>query len=193
MARGHLPNIITLARIVLSPVFIAFFVLGGDYFYLAFLVGLLFEITDFLDGAIARYQNQVTGFGMILDPLADSISRFTVFLCLLWAGCANIFAVAIIFYRDAIVAAVRTFAAYENVILAARWSGKLKAVFQSIGITAVLILILAYGRSTLAADTAAGYVRAARGIVWVVAVATGLSGVDYVYASWPLISRFGKR
>ncbi len=75
MSRGRLPNAITLGRILLSPVFILFFIRGGDYYFAAFVVGLLFELTDFLDGALARHSNQVTGFGKIFDPLADSISR----------------------------------------------------------------------------------------------------------------------
>jgi len=193
MGRAFLPNTITLARIVLSPVFIVFFMLGDNYLVGACLVGLLFELTDIADGALARRRNQVTGFGKVLDPLADSMSRFTVFLCLLKGGYANLFAVALIFYRDSIVAAVRIFAAYENVIVAARWSGKLKAVFQGVGIAAVLILILVHRHEHGPFASAPPYVVAANVIVWVVAVTTALSGVDYVHANWPLISKFANR
>ena len=193
MGRVSLPNVITLARILLSPIFIVFFVSGGDYLFAAVLVGLLFEVTDFLDGALARRRNQVTGFGKILDPLADSISRFTVFLCLLWKGYAGVFAVAVIFYRDAIVSTVRTFAAYENVIVAARWSGKLKAVVQSVGIAAVLVIILVYRNDPGPLDPPAAHVAVSRAIVWVVAIATALSGVDYTVAHWSAISRFAGR
>jgi len=199
MKKGRLPNAITLARILLSPVFILFFYLGGDWFIAAFLVGLLFEATDFLDGAVARSQNQITGFGKILDPLADSISRFTVFLCLLWRGFADILPVAIIFYRDALVATVRTFSAYENVLVAARWSGKIKAGFQSVGITIVLIIIVLNRHNIPLTphverlDPQLSYVFASRWIVWIVAVATGLSGVDYIKSAWPLIRRFEER
>ena len=190
MGPVRLPNMITFVRIVLSPVFILFFLLRGDWFFAAFAVGLIFEITDFLDGAIARRNNLVTGFGKLFDPLADSISRFTVFLCLLSVGYADLFAVALIFYRDAVVASVRTIAAYENVIVAARFSGKLKAVFQSIGIIAVLLLIILH-RSDLAA---AGHHRDwARAIVWVLAVVTAASGIDYIKANWTLIRRFASR
>lgn len=192
MGRGRIPNTITLARLLLSPVFILFFALGGRYLIAAFLVGLLFEITDFLDGAVARQQNQVTGFGKIFDPLADSVSRFTVFLCLLWRGYADVFAVALIFYRDALVATVRTFAAYENVIVAARWSGKAKAVVQSIGITAVLLLILLNG-GTAGAPPSGTLVAWARGIVWVIAVVTAGSGIDYIRANWPIITSFARK
>jgi CDP-diacylglycerol--glycerol-3-phosphate 3-phosphatidyltransferase len=193
MGRGHIPNTITLARILLSPLFIVFFILGGDYFFAAFLVGLLFEITDFLDGAVARQRNQVTGFGKIFDPLADSISRFTVFLCLLSRGYADVFAVALIFYRDALVATVRTFAAYENVLVAARWSGKAKAVVQSVGITAVLLIILTHRSDLGPFQPPAAHVIWSRVIVWVVAAVTAASGVDYIRANWPLIRRFAEK
>jgi len=190
MPLEHLPNAITLARIVLSPLFILFFSLGGDWFLAAFMVGLLFEITDFLDGAIARHNNTVTGLGKLFDPLADSISRFTVFLCLLASGYADIFAVALIFYRDILVASVRTVAAYENVIVAARLSGKLKAVFQSLGITAVLIIILMHRH---AAEPPHAHIQIARIIMWAVAIVTAASGVDYLKANWHLIKRFARR
>lgn len=190
MGRARLPNMITFARIALSPLFILFFSLRGDWFFAAFAVGLLFEITDFLDGAIARRNNLVTGFGKLFDPLADSISRFTVFLCLLSVGYADLFAVALIFYRDALVASVRTVAAYQNVIVAARFSGKLKAVFQSVGITAVLLLILVH-RSDVAAPGA--HKDWARVVVWVVALVTAGSGIDYIKANWTLIRRFANR
>lgn len=193
MGRGVIPNTITLGRIVLSPVFVFFFWLGGDYYMAALVVGLLFELSDLLDGALARWNNQVTGFGKIFDPLADSISRFTVFLCLLSKGYADVMAVAIIFYRDAIVATVRTFAAYENVIVAARWSGKLKAVVQSIGITAILLMIVWFRDEARPADPAAVHVAVSRYAVWGVAVITSLSGVDYIRANWPLIRSFASK
>lgn len=189
MPRRHLPNIITFARILLSPLFILFFRLGGDFLFAAFAVGLLFELSDLLDGAIARHQNLVTGFGKIFDPLADSIARFTVFLCLLWGGYAGVFAVALIFYRDALVASVRTVAAYENVIVAARFSGKMKAVVQSVGITAVLIIILWYRKDP---NPVAACAALTSGIIWFVAVVTAVSGIDYIKANWPLIKRFAE-
>jgi CDP-diacylglycerol--glycerol-3-phosphate 3-phosphatidyltransferase len=193
MGRGFIPNIITLGRILLSPVFVFFFWLGGGYYVAAFVVGLLFELSDLLDGALARRNNQVTGFGKIFDPLADSISRFTVFLCLLSKGYADVMAVALIFYRDAIVATVRTFAAYENVIVAARWSGKLKAVVQSIGITAILLMIVWYRNEARPVDPSAVHVAVSRYTIWGVATITALSGVDYIRANWPLIRSFAAK
>lgn len=190
MGRAHLPNLITFARMALSPFFILFFSLGGDWFFAAFVVGLLFEITDLLDGALARRRGQITGFGKLFDPLADSISRFTVFLCLLWRGYADLLAVAIIFYRDALVASVRTVAAYENVIVAARFSGKMKAVFQSVGISAVLVVILLHRHEASPPDA---HMQISRLVVWVVALVTAASGVDYIKANWHLIKRFAQR
>lgn len=190
MRRSSVPNLLTFARIALSPLFILFFTLEGDWFIGAFIVGLLFEITDFLDGAIARYHNAVTGFGKLLDPLADKISRFTVFLCLLASGYAGVLPVALIFYRDMIVSGIRTVAAYQNEILAARTSGKLKAISQSIGITAVLILILMHRHD---AQPPAQDKQIAKAIVWVVALVTTASGVDYLRANWRHLRAFASR
>jgi CDP-diacylglycerol--glycerol-3-phosphate 3-phosphatidyltransferase len=105
----------------------------------ALAVAVSFELTDAFDGWVARSRNEVSDFGKILDPLADSISRFTVFLCFLVAGYADVWSVAIIFWRDAIVATLRVLSAGQDVVLAARTWGKGKAVVQAVAILSILV------------------------------------------------------
>ncbi|MFP4028612.1 MAG: CDP-alcohol phosphatidyltransferase family protein [Candidatus Brocadiia bacterium] len=134
------PNVLTICRLFLAPVFIAFFVINRPWAAIvALVVAVLFEITDLLDGYIARHFDQVSSLGKLIDPLADSVARFSVFLAFVTEESVAgdpwpVLLVAFIFYRDAIVAYMRTFAASTGVVMAARFSGKLKAVVQGIGI-----------------------------------------------------------
>ena len=133
------PNILSLSRMVLAPVFIFFFIQKTGWGAAgALLVAIAFEVTDLLDGEIARRTGQVSSLGKFLDPLADSISRFTVFLCFLAAGYASVWVVAIIFWRDSMVASLRVMAATKGVIVSARVTGKIKAWFQGTAIISTL-------------------------------------------------------
>lgn len=134
-----LPNVITLSRLVLSPAFLLAF-LDGPETGLRWALGLavFFEVTDMVDGALARRFEQTSQLGKILDPLADSISRFTVFLAFLVGGYASVWAVAPIFWRDSIVSTIRVLAASQGVIVSARFWGKVKAIVQGAAIIAIL-------------------------------------------------------
>ena len=72
----NVPNVLTIIRLVLVPVYIAFFALGEKYSALT--VFLLASFTDLLDGRIARKYHLITDFGKLMDPLADKIMVLTV-------------------------------------------------------------------------------------------------------------------
>jgi len=132
--------VLTASRLVLSPIFVLVFLhdtFGGAIACLA--IAIVSELTDLFDGMVARYRNEVTDFGKILDPLADSISRLTIFICFVQGGQAPIYLIVFILYRDSLVATLRTFCAYRGVVVSARKTGKIKAVFQA---TAILIILL---------------------------------------------------
>jgi CDP-diacylglycerol--glycerol-3-phosphate 3-phosphatidyltransferase len=172
-------NLLTATRIVLSPVFIVFFfTLGAWGKVAAFVIACLFEITDALDGFMARSRGEVSGLGKLMDPLADSISRFSVFLCLLAAGYVDVWMIAIIFYRDAMVSYLRVGAATQAVVMAARVSGKIKAVCQGIVTVSITLLIAAVALELIDWDV--------RRIAWTAMIAvagvTLWSGIDYLLA-----------
>ena len=79
----NVPNVLTLVRFCLIPVFV---LLYGTYPLWACGLFVLAEITDILDGYIARKNNLVTGFGKLMDPLADKLMVLTVCLCLYFSG-----------------------------------------------------------------------------------------------------------
>lgn len=70
------PNILTMIRIILVPIFAVLF-LKGSYIP-ALVVLLLSGLTDFFDGKIARRFNQISELGKILDPIADKFTQITI-------------------------------------------------------------------------------------------------------------------
>ncbi|BCS81100.1 CDP-diacylglycerol--glycerol-3-phosphate 3-phosphatidyltransferase [Anaerocellum diazotrophicum] len=79
----NLPNILTILRFLLVPIFTAVFFSHLKYNYiLALIIFLLSGLTDILDGFIARKYNMVTQFGKLFDPLADKLMILTVLWCL---------------------------------------------------------------------------------------------------------------
>ncbi len=78
-----IPNILSMIRILLVPVFaILYFVKVKDHYLYAALVLLLSGASDVLDGIIARKFNMITAFGKLLDPLADKLTQAVVVICL---------------------------------------------------------------------------------------------------------------
>lgn len=171
-------NALTATRIALSPVFIACFFVGGTGGKVAaFIIACLFELTDALDGYLARTRGEVSGVGKLMDPLADSISRFSVFLCLYGAGYVPVWMVAIIFYRDALVSYLRIGAAANAVLMGARASGKIKAIVQGIATVGITALIAADALAWLRLDVHA----IAYAAMAAVTLVTVWSAIDYLY------------
>jgi CDP-diacylglycerol--glycerol-3-phosphate 3-phosphatidyltransferase len=190
----RLANLLTLSRVALAPVFVWAFLQGhvdGQARWAqwtALAVAVSFELTDAFDGWVARVRNEVSDVGKILDPLADGISRFTVFLCFLVAGYADVWTVAIIFWRDSIVTLLRVVSAGQGFVLAARPAGKAKAIVQAVAILAILVFGLVPvfpeggigGWFLWAVEDASHHHQIARTLMWVVAVVTAFSLVDYL-------------
>ncbi len=175
------PNILTLIRIVISPLFIFFFSL--DTFWslsICFLLLIVIEATDFLDGRIARKYGQISDFGKLMDPFADSISRFSVYLCFLSANLAPVWMIAIFFYRDVLVSVVRVFSMKAGVVVAARKSGKTKAWVQATSIFLVLLVLLLQKQSLLPeALVNLRPISLTAGVIFIASMITLWSAIDY--------------
>ncbi len=139
--------ILTLGRIVLAPVFFLLFSLAGvgPVGLLAGVWGvlILIEVSDLLDGHLARRLGQVSELGKVLDPFADSISRLSYFVAFASVGIMPAWILLILIYRDVAVAYIRVMISQNKVLMPARASGKLKAwvyAFAGFGGTAVFTL-----------------------------------------------------
>jgi CDP-diacylglycerol--glycerol-3-phosphate 3-phosphatidyltransferase len=172
------PNILTLSRLCLAPFFLWAFLAGtpaGNWWALA--LALFFEATDLADGYVARRMQQTSQLGKILDPLADSVSRFTIFLGFLVQGYASVWAIACIFWRDSIVSTIRILAASQGVIVSARISGKVKAIVQGIAICVILGATCLHETMGWSMDEVHKH---SHNLMWFVAGVTLLSLVDYL-------------
>lgn len=128
----NLPNLVTLSRIGLGLIcLIPLAALSREALAIALAIMVLAELTDLFDGMIARARNAVTGIGKILDPMADSIYRLTIFAAFVQNGWMPAWLLCIFIIRDVSVAYIRIIGVQSGVSPASRWSGKVKAVAQA--------------------------------------------------------------
>lgn len=190
-------NYFTFVRIVISPIFLIIYIyhdaLGISSTVLPFVLLALLaisELSDAFDGYLARKYNQVTDLGKVLDPMADSIARISVFLTFTLDPVKLPMPLVFIFlYRDSVVSTLRTICALRGFALAARMSGKIKAVIQAIAAFVVLILMIPYSFGELSEATLhlSGTI-----IIGLAALYTIYSGVDYIYANRYYIAKLLK-
>ena len=180
----NLPNKLTLARIVLVPVFMAFAALGGygtpshnsPMYLLAGIVFAVASFTDYLDGHLARKHHLVTDFGKFADPLADKLLTTAAFLYMMMDGVCHSVVLAVVLFREFAVAGVRMVAAASGKVIAANMWGKVKTVLQ------MLTIILYYFAAAMAPADAIGLVQGVTQVLcWAVAAATLLSGCIYLW------------
>lgn len=147
-----LAHYFTLSRMIISPFFPIIYIeyqwLGIPFSSVPFILICLLAIcesTDLIDGIIARRCNQVTDLGKILDPMADSITKISLFFTLTRDPVGlPIYVVLIFLYRDFIISSLRTLCALRGVALGARTSGKLKTVIQAGVLFLILIMLIFY-------------------------------------------------
>lgn len=186
----NLPNKITTFRMV-CVIFIAILLLLPSEWFMVipfinvslnFLIGwILFivaSLSDMIDGHIARKYNMVTDYGKFMDPIADKLLVNSVLIILTCYGPIRIpvICVLIMISRDIIVDAVRMNAVRKNVVIAANIWGKLKTVFQMIGI--IFVLINDLGLDTLLNIPNNLYI--GQVILYVATVVSLISGVIYL-------------
>ncbi|MFK7928687.1 MAG: CDP-alcohol phosphatidyltransferase family protein [Myxococcota bacterium] len=179
------PNLITLARLPLAPLAVAFLVgmPNATGVGIALALSIILEATDALDGWVARKYDAVTDFGKLFDPFSDAFARFTLFLGLWAIGCADLWMILLIFYRDSSVGFFRSIAATNNVVMAARPTGKIKAIVQAIGVNLILLLLLLgyLGVAPTWVESAPWW------IMLVVTAVTTLSFFDYLIGALPVL------
>lgn len=165
----NLPNALTLLRIVLVPVLVVVLLTeidGKEWFGLGLF--LLAALTDFLDGYIARRWQKITRLGKLLDPAADKILTAAAFISLVELGVAPSWMVTVIIAREFAVSALRSFAAAEQIVIPAGWSGKVKTVVQILAIS-LLIIYNQLGEFAHLAPLS----------LWAALIISVLSGIEY--------------
>lgn len=132
--RGHivnLPNFLSILRILLIPWFIYFFHNGEVTTAIVIMIAAL--LTDWFDGQTARWTNDVSEMGKILDPLADKLCLASVAIYFLWKGELPLWFVLFAIVRDLLIF---TGAAYirhrHKVVTTSLWPGKWAVGFVSL-------------------------------------------------------------
>ena len=178
----NLANKLTILRVILVPIFIAFMTIDALW---AKIVGLLIfiiaSLTDMLDGQIARKRNMITTFGKFADPLADKMLTTAAFLVFMQQGIIGAWPVFIILVREFAVSGIRLAAAAEGEVIAASFWGKFKTVTQMLSIV-VGIILMCIPQIPLNITTLIIQI-----LVWICVVFTVISGVEYVVKNWKLM------
>lgn len=191
----NLPNQLTVARLVLTFVFVA--VLSIDGIPHAGTIALaLFSIaayTDLLDGQIARKRNLVTNFGKLMDPLADKVLMCAGFVILCEQGLFPAWIVVVILAREFLVTGLRLVASAAGIVLAAENLGKYKTTFQIVAVIYFLIVLaarepaLAWLNPVLDWRGLGPYVLG-KALVWIAMILTLVSGLSYVWKNRKLLA-----
>ena len=199
----NLPNMLSLLRVVLVPVFFMtlIFLRYKDKagVYVPAIIYILTGITDALDGKIARKYGLVTDFGKFIDPLADKFMVLGSFIAILTKYCLTVrlvenykaditftIFVAVLFlivlFRELAVTSLRLVVAGKQVKvdLAANIMGKLKTVSQMVG---TVVFILEPSFKAFSKNHLLSYI-----FMVIIAVTTVWSGINYLLGYLPYIA-----
>ena len=126
-----IPNVLTMLRIVLIPVFVAvFFSTPREQDRIAALVIFaVASITDMFDGMLARKLNQITDFGKLFDPLADKVMVITALICQAVYGVFPWIAIIIVAAKELIMLLGGLFMLSRDVVVYSNYVGKTAQVF----------------------------------------------------------------
>ena len=143
----NIPNVLTMLRIILIPVFVAvFFSTPHDRDKIAALVIFAAaSITDMFDGMLARKLNQITDFGKLFDPLADKVMVVTAMVCQALIGVFPWIAIIIVGVKELIMMLGGIFMLSKNVVVYSNYVGKTAQVFF------IASLLLSFFHPSLAA------------------------------------------
>ena len=138
----NLANRLTLLRVVLAPLFFTVYFLNTTWTVpLLWVIFIVSEITDMLDGMAARRFKQTSGFGMLFDPFADTLMQLTCFLCFTIDRIIPAALLLIVLYREFAILFIRNLMLKKGVTMGARISGKIKTVTYIAAAAAALLYV----------------------------------------------------
>jgi len=145
-----LANKVTASRLVVAPVFFVIYllprffpstfaltppygepVLFSGAFWTVIILWFLFigsEITDMLDGMIARRRGEISDFGKFFDPFADTLTQVTYFFCFVIDGILPPVLFLAVLYREFSILFIRNLMLRKGIAMGARMGGKIKTV-----------------------------------------------------------------
>lgn len=163
----NIANKITTLRLILIPVFVAFYYFMGRDNNIAAIIFIIASLTDALDGHFARSRNLITNFGKFVDPLVDKVLTMAAFIVLVEGQIIPAWAVIIIIARELIITGFRTLAADQGITIAASMWGKAKTTSQMIALVCLLLDVEVLNNIGIY-------------IFYIAVILTVISGVDYI-------------
>ena len=179
-----IPTLMTWTRIVAIPLIVGIFYLPLDVAaqnQIATVMFVIFALTDWLDGYLARKLNQTSAFGAFLDPVADKFLVCACLLVLVHLGRTDVFVALIIIGREIAISALREWMAQIGASrsVAVHMIGKVKTTVQMVAIPFLLLDAPLFGWL----DTGTwGQV-----LIWLAALLTVWSMVYYLQKALPII------
>tara|TARA_Y200000002_G_C22603941_1_gene630756 strand:+ start:24 stop:608 length:585 start_codon:yes stop_codon:yes gene_type:complete len=176
-----IPNILTIGRIIIVPIFVVTFFIPGFFGDLIpFFLFVLASFTDYLDGLLARFFKEESKLGELLDPIADKILVAAALILLVMNGTIKnyeVIAAIIILTREILISGLREFLARSAVSMQVTSLAKLKTFIQMTSIS-----ILLTGESGNRIFNFQDYNAQTIGIIllWLSAFLTLYTGYDYL-------------
>lgn len=181
----NLPNVLTLVRILLIPVFVMLLLdPTPDRSLAAALVFVIAAVTDLLDGYVARKTGQITRLGRLLDPIADKLLVLSALILLVQVDRVTALVAILIIAREVAVTGLRAIAASEGMIMSAEVTGKYKMALQVVAI--VLLLLQGTVVETIGNLHLAGIVT-----LYLSLILGYVSGAQYVWSFWRQVGAKG--
>lgn len=170
-------NQLTIARVLLIPLFMVVFYLPSYLGYLgATLIFFIASVTDWFDGYLARSRGEVTAFGRFLDPVADKLLVAAALVLLVEADRAPAILAVVIIGREIAISALREWLAEQARTVHVSMMGKFKTATQMLAIGALLLHIEVFAINMHLLGEA---------LLWIAAALTLWSGYEYVRDAWP--------
>jgi CDP-diacylglycerol--glycerol-3-phosphate 3-phosphatidyltransferase len=193
-----LPNQLTILRIILSPIFLFFFlsdIVWMKQFSVA--IYIVAALSDWYDGWLARKFNYITSWGKFWDPLADKILTSVAFIGFAIVELIPWWMVIIIVGRDIVITLLRVFADMKNYPFTTSYYAKWKTLLQMVFLYYLLLLFVAqhsseiyHGHENLI--TALSNEQSIFFIALLITVITFHSGILYITRNWKIITKLLK-
>jgi CDP-diacylglycerol--glycerol-3-phosphate 3-phosphatidyltransferase len=138
-----IPNILSILRIILSPVFLFFFMKDDPFSKrVSLIIFFIAVLTDWYDGWHARKYKSVTNFGIFIDPLADKVLTSFAFYLFYILGFMPLWMLIIIVLRDIFVTIIRSYDEYKGLIMKTSFIAKTKTFIQMTYLFLILSLLV---------------------------------------------------
>lgn len=179
--KRRLPMWMTYGRILLVPLILGLLLpVSGLARWTALFFFVVASVTDYFDGYFARKYNAVSNLGKFMDPVADKILVTSIMVMLLWLGRIDPWMVIVIMVRDTLVGGIRSVAAADGIVIAAKAAGKWKTALQMGALPALMINELP-GLENFPLH------KVAYGLLWFSVILSITSGYEYIAGYFKVI------